>query len=95
VSLDVPPDRRPEGTRAHLSAACSSPAAGEHAARADGPSARSSAAYADEIALFDGYCDAVAYVVTDDDLTIYVWEGDPVAYLVDDSGYGFNGEHLA
>ena len=55
----------------------------------------SAAAYADEVALFDGYGDAVAYVVTDDDFTIYLWEGEPVAYLVDDSVYGFNGEHLA
>ena len=52
-------------------------------------------ASADEIALFDGYGDAVAYIVTDDDFTIYLWEGEPVAYLIDDSVYGFNGKHLA
>lgn len=52
-----------------------------------------------EIALFDSAGEAVAYVAVDDDLTIYLWSGKPVAYLTDDSGggynvYGFNGKHL-
>jgi 4-fold beta flower protein len=53
----------------------------------------------DEISLFDGKDRASAYIVADDDLTICVWSGEPVAYLVGDSGrdfhvYGFNGSHL-
>lgn len=53
----------------------------------------------DEISLFDGEGRASAYVVADGDLTIYLWTGEPVAYLVRDSGrdfhvYGFNGKHL-
>ena len=27
-------------------------------------------------------------------MTIYLWSGEPVAYLGEDSVYGFNGEHL-
>ncbi len=53
-------------------------------------------AQAEEISLFDQHGVAVAYVV--DDLTVYIWDGDPVAYL---SGadrhfsiYAFNGMHL-
>jgi hypothetical protein len=50
-----------------------------------------------ETALFDGRGRVVAYVA--DDLTIYLWSGNPVAYLDRDSGdgfhvYGFNGKHL-
>lgn len=53
----------------------------------------------DELPFFDGKGRASAYVVTEDDLTIYLWSGEPVAYLVRDSGrdfhvYGFNGTHL-
>ncbi len=53
----------------------------------------------DEIFLFDGKGRAAAYIVADDDMTIYLWSGEPVAYLVRDSGhdfhvYGFNGKHL-
>jgi hypothetical protein len=53
----------------------------------------------DEISLFDGKGRAAAYIVTDQDLTIYLWTGEPVAYLTRDSGrdfhvYGFNGRHL-
>jgi hypothetical protein len=53
----------------------------------------------DEISLFDGKGRAAAYIVTNDELVIYLWLGEPVAYLVGDSGrdfhvYGFNGKHL-
>jgi 4-fold beta-flower domain-containing protein len=54
---------------------------------------------AEEVSLFDGSGHAVAYVATEDALTIYLWSGKPVAYLDgDQSGgynvYGFNGRHL-
>jgi len=53
----------------------------------------------DEILLFNSDGDATAYIDTeDDDLTIYLWGGKPVAYLHKKSGefhvYGFNGNHL-
>ena len=53
----------------------------------------------DEISLFNSDGDATAYIDTeDDDLTIYLWGGKPVAYLHKKSGefhvYGFNGNHL-
>jgi 4-fold beta flower protein len=57
------------------------------------------AAAQDEITLFDGQADATAYIAVDDDSTIYLWSGTPVAYLDDDPRggfhvYGFNGKHL-
>ena len=53
----------------------------------------------EELSLFDGNGRASAYIVADSDLTIYLWSGEPVAYLVRDGGggfhvYGFNGKHL-
>src|SRR5262249_58627017 len=41
----------------------------------------------------------VAYIDTKDELTIYLWDGRPVAYLEGRDGnalhvWGFNGEHL-
>lgn len=57
-------------------------------------------AYADqEISLFDAAGRATAYIAVDDELTIYLWNGKPVAYLEpSDAGefhvYGFNGSHL-
>ena len=53
----------------------------------------------DEITLFSGSGDAVAYIAVSDELTIYLWSGKPVAYLTEDSSggfnvYGFNGKHL-
>ena len=55
--------------------------------------------YADEVALFDGRGNATAYVDTDDELTIYLRSGAPVAYLERDGDdgfhvYGFSGAHL-
>lgn len=43
--------------------------------------------------------EAVAYIDADDELTIYLWGGKPVAYLERDTGnefhvYGFSGKHL-
>jgi hypothetical protein len=58
-----------------------------------------SVALADDVALFDGSGSASAYVAVQDELTIYLWSGEPVAYLERDSAggfriYGFNGKHL-
>ena len=55
-------------------------------------------AVGEEIDLFNGAAEAKAYVA--EDLTIYLWSGEPAAYL--DTGrsstevdiYGFNGKHL-
>jgi hypothetical protein len=51
-----------------------------------------------EITLFDSEGEPTAYIATDKDLTIYLWDGSPVAYLHEQSGhihvYGFNGNHL-
>lgn len=50
----------------------------------------------DEISLYDKSGNAKAYIA--DDLTIYLWGGDPVAYLFQSDNewhvYGFNGTHL-
>ena len=56
-----------------------------------------SALAGDETSLFDAEGRASAYVA--DDLTIYLWDGKPVAYLDRDSSggfhvYGYNGKHL-
>jgi len=53
-----------------------------------------SAAVSDDLALYDARGRAVAYFAADHDLAIYLWSGEPVAYLDDDSVYGFNGKHL-
>jgi hypothetical protein len=49
-----------------------------------------------EISLFDKEGEAKAYIA--DDLTVYLWDGDPVAYLSNSNDkrhvYGFNGNHL-
>jgi hypothetical protein len=47
-----------------------------------------------EIALFDREGTAIAYIDTGEDLTIFLWNGSPVAYLEKTSIYGFNGKHL-
>lgn len=54
-------------------------------------------AIANEISLFDSAGRPVAYISTDDGMTIYMWNGKPVAYLSGGNSiniYGFNGEHL-
>ena len=49
-----------------------------------------------EISLFDKGGEGKAYIA--DDLTIYLWDGTPVAYLSNSNDtwhvYGFNGSHL-
>jgi hypothetical protein len=58
------------------------------------------AAFADDdVALFDGRGKAIAYIALDDEMTIYLWGGKPVAYLDRETAggynvYGFNGKHL-
>jgi hypothetical protein len=51
-----------------------------------------------EISLFDQKGNPVAYIATNDEWTIYLWEGKPVAYIIKDGStlhvYGFNGKHL-
>lgn len=53
-------------------------------------------AYADEVSLYDVGGNAVAYVAID--YTVYLWNGEPVAYLYGSGNkyqlYGFNGKHL-
>ena len=50
--------------------------------------------YAREISLYDDAGEAVAYIDTDDEMNIFLWKGEPVAYLDGQSIYGFNGKHL-
>ena len=51
-----------------------------------------------EVTLFDKSGAAVAYVAVDDEATIYLWQGRPVAYLKRDGDdlhvYNFEGKHL-
>jgi len=47
-----------------------------------------------DVALYDSRRQAVAYLDPNDNRTVYLWSGEPVAYLVDESIYGFNGKHL-
>lgn len=49
--------------------------------------------YAVEETLFDRGGRATAYIASDGN-TIYMWDADAVAYLVDDKFYGWNGRHL-
>ncbi len=48
----------------------------------------------DEITLRNSAGNCAAYIADDDDSTIYLWSGEPVAYLSGDNIYGFNGKHL-
>ena len=48
----------------------------------------------EEIALLNQLGVGVAYIDTEDDATIYLWNGVPAAYLDGDTIYGFNGRHL-
>lgn len=50
--------------------------------------------YAREISLYDDLGEAVAYIDTNEEMNIYLWHGDPVAYLDGESIFGFNGKHL-
>lgn len=49
-----------------------------------------------DLDFYDSRGRAVAYIDADGDEnpTFYLWGGKPVAYLDDDSVYGFNGKHL-
>lgn len=47
-----------------------------------------------DLNLFDSRGRAAVFLEPSDDLTFYLWSGEPVAYLDDDSVYGFNGKHL-
>jgi len=46
-----------------------------------------------ETTLYDSAGDAVAYIA-DDSSTIYLWQGEAVAYVDGDRIYGWNGQHL-
>src|SRR5579864_6900639 len=54
----------------------------------------------EEVTLFNSKGKAIAYIAVSDDMTIYMWNGKPVAYMEPDKGatgfhvYGFNGKHL-
>ena len=56
------------------------------------------AASAEEITLYDSEGNAAAYIDTGDRNTIYLWSGEPAAFLRKDGSvpdiYGFNGRHL-
>ncbi len=56
--------------------------------------AASDSSEASEITLWDRRSMPIAYIATNDENTIYLWTGEPAAYLVDDHVYGFNGQHL-
>lgn len=47
-----------------------------------------------EITLFNSQGNPTAYIANDEALTIYLWSGEPVAYLDNEDIYGFNGKHL-
>jgi hypothetical protein len=49
---------------------------------------------ADAMSFYDAQGKATAYIAIDDGLTVYLWTGEPVAYLQDDSFFGVNGKHL-
>lgn len=51
-------------------------------------------AAAREISLYNSEGEAVAYIDTDSDATIYLWGGKPVAYLDGKNIFGYNGSHL-
>ena len=56
------------------------------------------AASAEEITLYDSEGNVAAWIETGDRTTIYLWSGEPAAYLRKDGSvpdiYGFNGRHL-
>lgn len=48
-----------------------------------------------DISLFNSDGEPIAYIDTrDQDNTIYLWHGKPVAYFSNENIYGFNGKHL-
>lgn len=60
----------------------------------DSPRSISAGRAADELDLFDSEGRAVAYLDPTEELTLYLWAGQPVAYLEGENIYGFNGKHL-
>src|SRR5688572_23055022 len=57
-------------------------------ARAVDPSAVNASSF------FDSHARAAARLDVLDDATFFLWSGEPVAYVVEDSIFGFNGKHL-
>lgn len=55
---------------------------------------RGAAGVIDEFSLYDSRGRASAFLDVGDQLTFFLWSGEPVAYLADESVYGFNGKHL-
>lgn len=51
-------------------------------------------AKAGEVDLYGSTGSAVAYIAADNDMTVYLWSGEPCAYLDDEDIYGFSGKHL-
>lgn len=47
-----------------------------------------------ETTLYDAAGHAVAYIAEDSEKSIYLWDGNAVAYLVEEKVYGWNGDHL-
>lgn len=48
-----------------------------------------------EVSLYDENKKAIAYIDFNDEATIYMFDGEPVAYIeTEDEVYGFNGKHL-
>jgi len=47
-----------------------------------------------EVAIYDKSGKPHAYIAYEDDKTIYLWGGKPVAYLDGEHVFGFNGKHL-
>ena len=50
--------------------------------------------YEEEITIFDPDGHPTAYIAVERENTIYLWTGEPVAYLENENIYGFNGKHL-
>ena len=48
----------------------------------------------DGFSFYDSRGRAAAYFEESNDLVVYLWSGEPVAYLDDESIFGFNGKHL-
>ena len=47
-----------------------------------------------EITIYDKKGKPCAYIAKDDDNIVYLWNGQPVAYIDGENIYGFNGKHL-
>ena len=58
------------------------------------PSAAISVTRDGEVDLYGSAGRAVAYIAAGNDMTLYLWTGEPCAYLDDEDIYGFNGKHL-